>query len=272
MAHVSTQGWAIQEFFRLAGGALARWTRLGFEGPDEPTPAPALLVANHGFGGIFDTNVFIIAAIADRLGVHAETPITILTHELPWTVGVGHLFEPAGFRPASWEAAIAGLDAGEYVLVMPGGDLEAGKSFGHRNEIVFGGHTGFARLAIEEGVPIVPIVVSGAGETLLVLSDGQGLARRLRLPSLVRMKTLPVSVSFPWGLSIGAAGMLVPYMPVPAKMRAAVLAPIVPAAGEDARAVAQRVETVMSDKLTSMTEGRVPVLGMRWDELIGGRP
>ena len=155
---------------------------------------------------------------------------------------------------------------------MPGGDLEAGKSFGHRNEIVFAGHTGFARLAIEEGVPIVPIVVSGAGDTLLVLSDGQGLARRLRLPSVVRMKTLPVmcrsrgvSASVPPGCSS-------PTCPCRRRCAPPCWTRSFPRPAKMPRALARRVETVMSDKLTSMTEGRVPVLGMRWDELLGGRP
>ncbi len=269
---LSTEGRIIQQVFQTVGKALARWTRLDYEGPDEPVPPPALLVANHGFGGIFDPNVFAVATIADRLGLHGGVPIKILTHDLLWTVGVGQLLEPAGFRPAGREAAMAGLAAGEYVLVMPGGDMEASKSFGHRNQIVFAGRTGYARLAIDAGVPIVPIVVSGAGDTLLVLSDGQNLAKHLHLSSLLRMRTLPVSISLPWGLGIGTAGMILPYLPLPAKMRAAVLDPVVPAPGEDASAVARRVETAMADKLTSMTEGRVPVLGVRWDGWFGGSP
>jgi 1-acyl-sn-glycerol-3-phosphate acyltransferase len=258
------RGRAIQSFFVGAGEALARWTRLDYEGPDRLPDGPALLVANHGFGGIFDPNAFTIAAVTARLRSSESPPLTTLTHQLAWALGVGPFLEPAGFRPASREAALAALAAGHHVLVMPGGDLDAGKSFARRNEIVFGGRTGYARIALEAGVPIVPIVVSGAGETLFVLSDGQWLAKRLGLPALARVKTLPISFSLPYGLSVGVAGLL-PYFPLPAKMRAAVLDPVPAQAGETEDSLAGRVHGAMSAKLSELTGGRVPFLGIAWD-------
>ena len=210
-----------------------------------------------------------MAALASRLTDNPDQPFTILTHELAWTVGVGSHLEPAGFRPASREAALEGLAAGQYVLVMPGGDLDAGKSFARRNEILFGGRTGFAQLAIDAHVDIIPFVVSGAGETLFVVSDGQRLARWLGLPARARMKTLPISISVPWGLSIGGTGMLFPYFPLPAKMRAAVLEPIHPTEDDDAATLAARVHEVMAAKLVELTAGRIPILGTRWNDLPG---
>jgi 1-acyl-sn-glycerol-3-phosphate acyltransferase len=64
---------------------------------------------------------------------------------------------------------------------------------------------------MEAGVPIVPIVTAGAGESLMVLSDGQRLARALRLDKTLRLKALPVTVSLPWGLNVGGVGLL-PYV------------------------------------------------------------
>ena len=268
--HLSAQGRAIRQFFVTVGEGLRRWTRLDYEGPDTLSPPPALVVANHGFGGIFDLNAFTVASLVARLTGDLDVPVVVLTHQLAWTLGVGRFLEPAGFVPASREAALDGLAAGGYVLVMPGGDLDAGKSFAHRNEVVWGGRTGFAGIALEAGVPIVPVVVAGAGETLLVLSDGQRLAESLRLPSLTRMKTLPISLSLPWGLSCGVAGML-PYLPLPAKMRAAVLEPIEARSGEGQASLAARVHEAMSAKLIDLTVGRVPFIGVRWDDL-PGRP
>jgi len=265
---LTTQGRAIQQFFISVGEALARWTRLDYDGPDALAPGPALIVANHGFGGIFDLNAFTIAALANRLRPDEDTRVTVLTHQLAWTLGIGPILEPAGFRPASREAALEGLAAGHHVIVLPGGDLDAGKDFSRRNEIVFGGRTGFAKIALDAGVPIIPVVVSGAGETLLVLNDGQRLASRLGLPAVTRMKTMPISLSLPYGLSVGVAGML-PYLPLPAKMRAAVLDPITPTGDETPTALADRVHGAMSTKLDEMTAGRIPFLGMRWDDLPG---
>lgn len=264
---IDAQGRAIQQFFITMGKAAARWTRLECTVPEELCSPPALVVVNHGFGGIFDMNAFTIAAIADQLWSEvSEPPVTILTHQLAWTVGIGPLLEPAGFTPATREGALEGLDAGNYVVVMPGGDLDGAKSFPHRNEVVFGGRTGFAKLAIEAGVPIVPVVISGAGETLFVLTDGQRLAKALRLPSIARLKVMPVSLSVPYGLTIGVAGML-PYFPLPAKMRAALLDTIFPEPDETEDELAERVHSAMSERLHEMTADRVPFFGMPWDDL-----
>lgn len=268
---LDARGRAIQGFFVAVGDAVARWTRLDYQGPDVLPPGPALVVANHGHGGLFDLNAFTIAALANRLRPSPDAPITVLTHQIAWTIGIGPLLEPAGFRPASREAALNALAAGHYVLVMPGGDLDASKDFAHRNQIVFGGRTGFATIARRARVPIIPIVVSGAGETLLVLSDGHRLAQRLGLPQLARIKALPISLSIPYGLSVGVAGML-PYLPLPAKMRAAVLDPIDTDGNETDAELAGRVEGAMADGLDALTGDRVPFLGVRWDDLPLARP
>ena len=122
----------------------------------------------------------------------------------------------------------------------------------HRNEIVFGGRSGFARLAIDQKVPIVPIVTAGAGESALVLTDGKSLAKALRLDKLLRIKALPISVSLPWGVSVGFAGMA-PYLPLPSKLQTTVLPEMKPRRGEAAAAFADRVQAAMQDALTAMT-------------------
>jgi 1-acyl-sn-glycerol-3-phosphate acyltransferase len=226
---------------------------------DAPLPhEPCLLVANHGFGGILDLNVFAIFAALDDLAL--DRPVTSLTHHLAWLAGVGRLVEAAGARPASRESALAAFAAGHHVLVLPGGDLDAGKSFRHRNEIVFGGRRGFARLALDAEVPIVPIVTAGAGESLLVLSDGHRLARTLGLDRSLRTKALPVSVSIPWGLNVGLVG-LAPYVPLPTKLVTRVMPAMRPTTGEPANSYAARVEAAMQSTLTELTRNRRIIRG-----------
>lgn len=75
----------------------------------------------------------------------------------------------------------------------------------YSEKIVFAGRRGFAQLAVDAGVPIVPVVTAGAGESLLILTDGQRLAPALRLDSLLRVKALPVAISGPWGLTSSPA-------------------------------------------------------------------
>ncbi|WP_255506175.1 lysophospholipid acyltransferase family protein [Mycolicibacterium sp. 018/SC-01/001] len=237
---------------------VRRYHRLDIDSTIETPTDPVLFVANHGFGGVVDLNVFAVRAALDEL--HLDRPLTILTHQLAWTLGVGRLFEPLGARPASRDSAVEAFEAGHHVLVFPGGDKDAAKTFDERNLVKFDGRTGFAKLALEHKVPIVPVVTAGAGESLLVLSSGERLARALRLDKILRVKALPVSVSVPWGLNVGAVGML-PYLPLPTKLVTRVLAPMIAADDETAEQFAGRVESAMQDALTDMTRDRKPLLG-----------
>ncbi|GAB7070919.1 1-acyl-sn-glycerol-3-phosphate acyltransferase [Mycobacterium hodleri] len=245
-------------FRRLAIEFVRRYNRLEVTAEFGAPNGPVLFVANHGFGGIFDLNVFAVGATFE--GLKLDRDVTILTHQVAWTLGVGRLIEPLGARPASTQSAQEAFGRGEHVAVFPGGDLDAAKAWEERNLVKFGGRAGFARLAIDEGVPIVPIVTAGAGESLIVLSSGERLARAIRLDKLLRVKSAPVSVSLPWGLSIGAVGML-PYLPLPTKLVTRVLPAMLPTDGEDAADFALRVETAMQNALTEMTTNRVPLIG-----------
>ena len=249
---------ALAAFLHRAVGFVRRYHRLEVDIEVAELRKPVLFVANHGFGGIFDLNV--LAANAALEDLELDRPVTFLTHQLAWTLGVGPFIEHLGARPASAESATEAFAAGTPVMVFPGGALDAAKSFAHRNEIVFGGRSGFARLAMQQKVPIVPIVTAGAGESLLVLSDGKPLAKALRLDKLLRIKAFPVSVSLPWGVNIGAVGM-VPYLPLPTKLRTTVLPAMKARRGEDAAGFADRVHTAMQDALTAMTAHRRPLLG-----------
>jgi len=245
-------------FRRLAIEFVRRYNRLEVTADVGTLSGPVLFVANHGFGGIFDLNVFAVGATFEQLKLDRD--VTILTHQVAWTLGVGRLIEPLGARPASTQSAEEAFGRGEHVAVFPGGDLDAAKAWDERNHVKFGGRSGFARLAIDAGVPIVPIVTAGAGESLFVISSGERLARAIRLDKLLRVKSAPVSISLPWGLSIGAVGML-PYLPLPTKLVTRVLPAMPPTDGEDAADFAVRVETAMQDALTDMTSDRIPLIG-----------
>lgn len=244
---------AVRGLRRGVVGVVRRYHRLEVI-VDEPLPdQPALLVANHGFGGIVDLNVFAIYGALDEAGV--DRPVTPLVHRLAWLTGVGPIVEAAGGRPASRESALTAFAEGNHVLVLPGGDLDAGKSWSKRNYIVFGGRRGFAKLAMEAGVPIVPVVTAGAGESLLVLSDGQSLAKTFRADRFLRTKALPVSVSVPWGLNVGVVGIL-PYLPLPTKLVTRILPAMWPAQGASAAEYADAVQHRMQQALTGMTKNR----------------
>jgi 1-acyl-sn-glycerol-3-phosphate acyltransferase len=86
----------------------------------------------------------------------------------------------------------------------------------------FSGHTGYARTALRAGVPVVPVAHAGAHHSLLVITDGQRIAKALRVPLLARAHIWPLHLALPWGLAFGP----LPHLPLPVTLRYRVGEPI----------------------------------------------
>jgi 1-acyl-sn-glycerol-3-phosphate acyltransferase len=186
-----------------------------------PEHGPVLLVGNHSGGNVpADTFAFTLAFSA-YFG--AERPFYQLAHNLvlAWP-GLGSL-RRYGTIAASHANAVQALDAGGALLVYPGGDYETHRPSWQSARVDFDGRTGFIELALERGLPIVPIVSIGGQETALFLTRGERFARLLRLDRTVHLHVLPVSLALPWGINIGD---MLGHVPLPAKITVQVLAPI----------------------------------------------
>jgi 1-acyl-sn-glycerol-3-phosphate acyltransferase len=109
------------------------------------------------------------------------------------------------------------------LLVYPGGDHEVFRPSWKRHEVDFGGRKGYVTLAREAGVPIVPVASIGGQEAALFLDRGQWLAKLLRVDKLARLKSVPVLLAPPWGLTVGD---MVPRLPLPTKIAIEVQDPI----------------------------------------------
>ena len=101
------------------------------------------------------------------------------------------------------------------LTVMPGGDKDAWRPFSERYQVNFAGRTGYAKLALEMGVPVVPVAHAGAQSSLVVLSDGTPIARALGFHRLVRAEVYPLHLSLPWGVAFGPW----PHVPLPVTLR-----------------------------------------------------
>jgi 1-acyl-sn-glycerol-3-phosphate acyltransferase len=118
-------------------------------------------------------------------------------------------------------------------------------------------------VAIEEDVPIVPVVAIGGQETALFLSRGERLARLLALDRIFRLKVLPISLAFPWGLNVGD---MLGHIPLPAKITIETLPPIYLqerfGPKPDLDAVYDHLIEVMQDTLDGLaSERRLPLIG-----------
>ena len=67
------------------------------------------------------------------------------------------------------------------------------------------------------------MVYSGGQDTFLPITDGRRIARALGLDRIARLKVVPISLALPWGLNVGD---LLGHIPLPAKIRQEILAPI----------------------------------------------
>jgi 1-acyl-sn-glycerol-3-phosphate acyltransferase len=76
------------------------------------------------------------------------------------------------------------------------------------------------KLALEVGTPIVPVVAIGGQETALFLGQGRGIAQRLQLDRLLRLKVFPAQLGPPFGLTVLDLPLRVP---LPAKITVKVL-------------------------------------------------
>jgi 1-acyl-sn-glycerol-3-phosphate acyltransferase len=231
-----------------------------------PASGPVLVVGNHS-GGLAtpDTWVFMVNFMR-HFGTAREAHA--LAHNVVMGLPlVGTWLRRAGTLPAHPDAARAALRRGASVLVYPGGDEDVFRPWSARNQIRLAGRTGFIRLALQERVPVQPVVSIGGHETVFVASDGRRLARILGLERF-RLKALPLMVGPPWGIS---PGDFLLHWPLPAKITVQVGEPIDFQArfgALDARdpeviwACYHYVERRMQSMLDTLAEERrLPVLG-----------
>jgi 1-acyl-sn-glycerol-3-phosphate acyltransferase len=184
-----------------------------------PREGPTLLVGNHSGGTLIaDTFVF-TAAFYAHFG--ADRLFHQLAHDLVFKVpGLRALATGYGTVPASPKNMRRALGDGAALLVYPGGDHETYRPSWESGEIDFAGRTGFVKLALETGTPISPVVAIGGQETALFLGQGSGLAERLQLNRLLRLKVLPAQIGPPFGLTLLDLPL---RMPLPAKITVRVL-------------------------------------------------
>jgi len=202
--------------------AATLWFRAEVDGFRNVPDEPVLFVGNHSGGAnIPDTFVFVLAY--NTYFTVTGRPLYALAHEVVTRMPIlGSLSRKMGVVPADPDVAAAIFEQGASALVYPGGDVEALRPSRDRNKIVFDGRQGFLKLAHTAGVKIVPVVATGGQDTFYVLNDGRRMARLLRFDKLLRIKSVPLSISVPWGLLPGD----LPHIPLPAKIRIQVLKPI----------------------------------------------
>jgi 1-acyl-sn-glycerol-3-phosphate acyltransferase len=226
-----------------------------------PDSGPVLLVGNHSGGNMTPDTVLFTLAFSTFFGV--ERRFYQLAHNLvlamPWLAPL-RKFGTVAASPSNAQEA---LESGAALLVYPGGDYEVHRPSWLANKVDFGGRKGFIRLALDNNVPIVPVVSAGGQETALFLTRGEGLARALWLDRIFRLKVLPISLALPWGLNVGD---MLGHIPLPAKLTVEAL-PAIDLQREfgpdpDVDEIYDHLIRLMQETLDALaSERRFPVLG-----------
>ena len=192
---------------RIYDPMYRRWFRTEWEGLEKiPTEGGALLVANHA-GAIPSDAPVIMHGIEEEL----KRPVYGLADNLFRTIPVvGTLWSRVGGVPAHPDNAYRLLsEQGQLVLDFPEGVKGPAKTINERYQLRRFGRGGFVEIAMRAGVPVIPIAVIGAEESMPTL------ARIPYLPSLVGVPYAPLTANM---VLMGPLG-LVGYLPAKFKLR-----------------------------------------------------
>jgi 1-acyl-sn-glycerol-3-phosphate acyltransferase len=197
------------------------WFRMEMEGWENVPEAPVLLVGIHS-GAPFVWDAWTVGVqwwrhFGDARPLHGTAHDALMAMPL-----LGRFFRSMGVLPAAKDAITTALAEGQDVALWPGGEVDSLRPWKERDQANLAHRTGFVRVAIQTGVPIVPIATVGGADAMPVLIRGDRLSRMLGLDRALRIKVFPIAVSLPWGLAPAA----LPQIPLPAKIRTVLLPPV----------------------------------------------
>jgi len=189
-----------------------KWFRVEWEGLERiPRQGGALLVANHA-GAIPSDAPVIMHGIEKELGRPVYGLADYFFRSAPW---VGTMWARLGGVPAHPDNALRILrDQGDLCLVFPEGTKGPSKTYTDRYRLRRFGRGGFVEIAMRAGVPVIPIAVVGAEESMPIL---------FRLPSVAKVLGVPYVPVTANMLALGPLGLLGYF---PAKFKLRVLEPV----------------------------------------------
>jgi 1-acyl-sn-glycerol-3-phosphate acyltransferase len=193
---------------------LRLWFRPRVKGLENvPKDRPVVFVAKHPKGFLYLETIllgFIVYWVKrDRPLIRPMEQRNTSIHRTPV---LGFIRRNVNTVPATEEAGLETLAAGESVLIFPGGGREL---YGPPDRLAWNGRRGFARIAARARVPVLPVAIVGA--------DRQ----------------------HPWRIPLGGKRSLwFPPFPLPVRFDYAFGAPMDPPPADDAEAVAQFAERV----------------------------
>ena len=128
---------------------------------------PALYVGNHSIYGLWDLSLFAAELYRDK-GIYLRG----LAHHSHFAIpGWGDMLARLGTVVGTHENCAELMLRGEHIVVFPGGGREVFRRKGEQYKLFWKNRTGFVRLALRYGYPIVPFAQVGADDAFDILVD-----------------------------------------------------------------------------------------------------
>jgi 1-acyl-sn-glycerol-3-phosphate acyltransferase len=184
------------------------WFRVEWEGLEKiPKEGGALLVANHAAAIPSDAPA-IMHGVEEELG---RPLYGLADHIFKGMPIIGTMWARAGGVAAHPENAYRLLrEQQQLVLVFPEGGKGPGKTYAERYRLRRFGRGGFVEIAMRAGVPVIPIAVIGAEESMPIM---------FKIPYLSRLLGIPYAPITANMLLLGPLLGLVGYFPAKFKLR-----------------------------------------------------
>lgn len=173
-----------------------KYFRAEVEGLDNiPETGPVMLVSNHSGQIAIDGMIIGSACIFDKKPPRMIR--SMVEHWVPTIPFVSWVFARAGQVTGTRENARILLERDGCLLVFPEGVRGISKTYDRAYELVEFG-LGFMRLALETGVPIVPVGVVGGEEQIPAVWNVESVAKIFNAPSfpLSPTGTIPLPVKY----------------------------------------------------------------------------
>lgn len=147
---------------------LRAWTSPVFYGLENiPDDGPVLVAANHTLYGGIDAPLLVEEVLRKRGRLLRGLAENVLVN----APGVREVIHRWGSVRGTRENCRALLGNDEAVLVFPGGGREAVRRKNEKYALLWNERTGFARMAIEAGCPIVPVAMIGVDDAFDIVMD-----------------------------------------------------------------------------------------------------
>lgn len=227
----------------LAGpvSALAElWNGYEVRGAENiPAMGPALFVLYHGFmpidawylgAHLYHTRGKLLRGLGDRW--------------LFATPGLSRFVREVGAIPGTRAEAVAMLQAGEWVLVSPGGTREALTGRARQYRLWWGDRVGFAEVALAANTPLIPVFTENIEEAYR--SPGVEARPIQALYEATRWPIVPL-------VGMGLA-------PIPVKLVTWLGAPVYPRQGESAEQLKARIHSALQALMEAHVHPRPRIL------------